>query len=72
MTWIYGVKTCIFLIKKEHVRVSMSFKGPILYCFSSISHRCQRSNNTVFDMHCPKTIRGPEIQLSKSRSSGLY
>ena len=47
-------------------------KGPILYCFSSVSHSCQRSNNTVFDMHCPKPIRGPEFQLSKSRSTELY
>ena len=35
-------------------------KGPILYCFSSISHRCQRSNYTVLEMHCPKPICGPE------------
>ena len=49
----------------------MKFKGPILYCFSSNSHSCQRSNNTVLEMHCPKPIRGPEFQLSKSRSSEL-
>ena len=48
------------------------FKGPILYCFSLISHSCQRSNNTLFDMHCPKPIRGPEFQLSKSCSSELH
>ena len=47
-------------------------KGPILYCFSSVSHSCQRSNNSVFNMHCPKPICGPEFQLSKSRSSELY
>ena len=33
---------------------------------------CQRSDNTVFEMHCPKPIRGPEFQLSKSRSTELY
>ena len=27
---------------------------------------------TVFDMHCPKPIRGPEFQPCKSRSSELY
>ena len=37
------------------------FKGPILYCISSISHSCQKSNNSVFDMHCPKHIFGPEF-----------
>ena len=41
-------------------------KGPILYCFSSISHSCQTSN-TEFDMHCPKPIHGSEFQLSKSQ-----
>ena len=25
-----------------------------------------------FDMHCPKFICGPELQLSKSRSTELY
>ena len=45
-------------------------KGPILYCFSLIYHSCQRSNNTVFEMHSPN--HGPEFQLSKSRSSELY
>ena len=44
----------------------------MLFCFSSISHSCQRSNNTVFVMHCLKPIRGPELQLSKSRSIELY
>ena len=48
------------------------FKGPILCCFSSISHSCQTSNNAVFKMHCPQPIRGPEFQLSKTRSSELY
>ena len=48
------------------------FKGPTLYCFSSISHSCQRSNSSVFDMHCYKPIHGPEFQLSKSRSIELY
>ena len=47
------------------------FKGPMLYCFSSISHSYQRSNNTVFEMHSPKSIRGPEFQQSKNRSSEL-
>ena len=47
-------------------------KGPILYCFSSISDSCKRSNTTVFDMNCPKPIHDPEFQLSKSRSSELY
>ena len=47
-------------------------KGPILNCFSSISHSCQRSKNSLFDMHCPKPIPGPEFQLSKSRSTELY
>ena len=46
------------------------FKGPKLYCLSSIF--TQRSNNTVFDMQCPKLIRSPEFQLSKSHSSELY
>ena len=46
------------------------FKGPILYCFSSLSHSCQRSNSSVFNMHRPKPIRGPE--KSKSRSGELY
>ena len=49
----------------------MSFKGPILYCFSSISHSYQRSNSSVFDMHWPKPIHGPEFQLSKSCSTEL-
>ena len=48
------------------------FKGPILYCFSSISQSCLRSSDTVFEMHRPKPICCPEIQLSKSRSSELY
>ena len=38
-------------------------KVPILYCFSSISHSCQRSNSTVFDMYCPNPSVGPEFQL---------
>ena len=42
------------------------------YCFSSISHSCQMSNNTVFEMHCSKPIWGPYFQLSKSHSSELY
>ena len=50
----------------EHLKV------PYYTVFSSISHSCQRSNNTVFEMHCPKHIHGPEFQLSKSRSSELY
>ena len=45
---------------------SCVFKGPRLYCFSSISYSCQRSNNTVFEMFCPKPIHGPEFQLSES------
>ena len=48
------------------------FKGPILNCFSSISHSGQRSNNTIFEMHCPKPIHGPEFQLSKSHLRELY
>ena len=40
-----------------------NIKGPILYCFSSISLSCQGSN---------KTICCPEFQLSKSPSSELY
>ena len=48
------------------------FKGPILCCFSLISHSCQRSKNSVFDMYCPKHICGPAFQLSKSRSAELY
>ena len=47
-------------------------KGPILCSFSSISHSCQRSNNTVFDMRYPKPICGPEFQLSKSCSTERY
>ena len=54
------------------VKLILKFKGPILFCFSSISHSFQRSNNTVFDMHWPKPIHGPEFQLSKSRSTELY
>ena len=50
----------------------VKLKGPVLYCFSSISHSYQRSNNSVFDMYCPKPIHGPEFQLSKSCSSELY
>ena len=42
------------------------------YCFTSISHSCQRSNNIVFEIYCPKPIRGPEFQLSKSNSRELY
>ena len=52
--------------------LSADVKGPILCCFSSFSHSRQRSNSSVFDMHCPKPIRGPEFQLSKSRSTELY
>ena len=48
------------------------FKGPILYCFSSISYSCKRSNNTVFEMSYPKPIHGPEFQLSRSCSTELY
>ena len=55
-----------------HVNSSTMFKGPILHCFSSISHSCQRFNNIAFDMHCPKPICGPEFQMSKRRSSQLY
>ena len=54
------------------VYVHFDLKGPILYCVSSISHSCHRSNNTVFDMHCPKPICGHEFQLSKCCSSELY
>ena len=59
-------------IGKSSAASRLPFKGPILYCFSSISHSCQRSNNSVFDMHCPKPISGPEFQLSKNRSTELY
>ena len=52
--------------------ICVHLKGPILYCFSSISKSCQRSNNTVFEMHCPIPIRGPEFQLCKSHSTELY
>ena len=52
--------------------IYLYLNGPILYCFSSISHSCQRSNNTVFEMYCLKPIHDPEFQLSKSRSSELY
>ena len=42
----------------------------MLYCFSSISHSCQRSNNSVFDTYCPKHICGLEFQLAtESRSA---
>ena len=51
---------------------SVVIKGPILYCFSSISHSCQMSNSSVLDMLCPKPICGSEFQLSKSRSTELY
>ena len=51
---------------------SYSLKGPILYCFLSISHSCQRSKNSLFNMHCPKPMRGPDFQLSKSRSTEFY
>ena len=50
--------------------MSKSLKGPILYCFSSISHF--RGPTTLFDMYYPKHIRGPELQLSKSCSAALY
>ena len=49
-----------------------TFEGPILYCFSSISLSCRWSNNTVFEMYCPKPICGPEFQLSKSHPGELY
>ena len=47
-------------------------KAHILYCLSSTSHSCQRSNNSVFDLYYPKHIRGPAFQLSKSRFAELY
>ena len=52
--------------------IPQQIKGPILYCFSSISHSFQRSNNTAFEMYCTKPNCGLEFQLSKSRSSELY
>ena len=63
----------LFMIKESAFFLvpAAGFKGPILYCFSSISHSCQRSSNSVFDMHCPKHIHGPELQLSKSCSAEL-
>ena len=51
-------------LSSQAEQVYLYFKGPILYCFSSISHSCQRSNSSVFDMHCPKLIRGPEQAVS--------
>ena len=53
-------------------KCSLKIKGLILYCFSSISHSCQRSNNSVFDMYYRKHIPGPAFQLSKNHSAELY
>ena len=62
---------------KEYSHILYQIKGPILYCFSSISHSCQRSNSSVFDMHCPKPICGPEfsclkVALQSSIQSSLF
>ena len=43
---------------------------PYYTVFPSISHSW--SNSSVFDMHWPKPIRGPEFKLSKSCSTELY
>ena len=61
-----ALKSKVQQFSESGVQQSVTFKGPILYCFSSIPHSCQRSISSVFDMHCPKPIRGPEFQLSKS------
>ena len=45
------------------------FKGPILCCFSSISHSYQRSNITVFQMNGPKPICGPKFLLAVAQVS---
>ena len=42
-----------------------------MFFFLSISHSCQKSNNTVLDRFCPKPIPGLEFQLSKSCSIEL-
>ena len=52
-------KNCIFL------------KVPYYAVFHQF-HTAVRSKNSVFDMHCPKSVPGPEFQLSKSRSTELY
>ena len=44
----------------------------MLFFINFHQHSCQSSNSSVFDMHCPKPICGPEFQLSKSRSTELY
>ena len=51
-------------------------KGPMLYCFSSISHSCQRSNNTVlFDPESDPEGEAPEeiqtLQLQQDVSESL-
>ena len=73
--WLLTVHLQTFLVVVHHwlscFLLVAAFKGPILYSFSSISHSCQMSNNTAFEMHCPKPICGPEFQLSKSRSIEL-
>ena len=46
-------------------------RSHIILFFINFTHSCQRSINTVFEMHCLKPIRGPEFQLSKSRASEL-
>ena len=53
--------------------LDVSLKVPYYTVFPSISHSCQRSNNSdTNDMYCPKHICGPEFQLSKSRFAELY
>ena len=59
-------------VNKTLDELESSFSNMSHIILSSISHSCQRSNNTVFHMRCPKPIRGPEFQLSKSRSTELY
>ena len=52
--------------------LTVPFKGPRSCSFSSISHSCQRSISTIFEMYCPKPIRGSEFPPPKSHSSELY
>ena len=70
--WSLRLKCLIWLPETQLEMFWGHLEGPILSCLSSVSHSCQRSNNSVFDMHCPKPMRGPEFQLSRSGSADLH
>ena len=75
LNWSPSLPCAIVHDVPERMTVSPDYKWiPLKVPYYTVFHQFHIAvrDSSVFDMHCPKLIHGPEFQLSKSCSTELY